>query len=144
MLDMKQRLGLLEAEQNLLQSNTGSNWQRLTGQGSAWQQIHALIRQMKWRYWSNDSVFNWVLDKTSERDNSDTMKQTEGRHSGSLLDLQSLQLAIVLSTYPHPVISDTFQQKIAGDCCMQGRRQGFWAPWKYITIGYLNIFFLMF
>lgn len=96
MLDIKHQSGLLEAEQNLLQTSAGFNWD------SAWQQIHALIRRMKWSFFFRTIKCSpvWRLDKTAARDNSETVKTTR-RDSDSLFNWQSLQPAIVISTYSH-------------------------------------------
>ena len=104
MLDIKHQLGLLEAEQNLLQTSAGFNWD------SAWQQIHALISQMKWSYFQRSNVPVWRLDKTAARDNSEATKPADMTVTHCLIDtLYSQPL-----WYQHIHISDTLQQKVWG------------------------------
>lgn len=106
MLDIKHQSGLLEAEQNLLQTSAGFNWD------SAWQQIHALIRRMKWSFFFRTIKCSpvWRLDKTAARDNSETVKPPDVTVTHCLIDNLYSQPLL----YQHIHISVTLQQKVWG------------------------------
>lgn len=106
MLDIKHQSGLLEAEQNLLQTSAGFNWD------SAWQQIHALIRRMKWSFFFRTIKCSpvWRLDKTAARGNSETVKPPDVTVTHCLIDNLYSQPLL----YQHIHISVTLQQKVWG------------------------------